>query len=82
MTVAFAVGALASGFVGAGLTAGVVWIATLVGGSPEPWTVAPLLVVGAALVVTVATYVAEGAAYRRTLARMRATGEPWAYRDR
>lgn len=81
MTVAYAIGALASGFVAAGFTALVVWIVTIVSGSPDPWTVAPWLVGGVALIVAFATYVAEGAAYRRTLSRMRATGEPWAYRD-
>ena len=41
-----------------------------------------MLVVAVAFIVAVATYVAEGIAHRRTLAQMRSTGEPWAYRER
>jgi hypothetical protein len=40
-----------------------------------------VLVVAVAFIVAAATYVAEGIAHRRTLARMRSTGEPWAYRE-
>ncbi len=80
MKLAFATGALASGFVAAGLSALVVWVITVVTGSADPWSAAPWIVSGFAAVVAGATYAAEGIAYRRTLGRMRATGEPWAYR--
>ncbi|HUF06681.1 MAG TPA: hypothetical protein VMP86_04745 [Candidatus Binatia bacterium] len=80
MTLAFATGAVASAVSAAGLTALLVWIATLVTGSSAPWSIAPWLVPTVAAVVAVATYLAERIAYGRTLARRRAAGEPWAYR--
>jgi hypothetical protein len=80
MVVAFLVGAVASGFSAAGLTALLIWVATVVAGSSDPWSIAPWLVTSVAALVAVGTYVAEGIAHRRTLARMRSTGEPWAYR--
>ena len=81
MTLAFITGAVASGFSAAGLAALLIWIATVLTGSSDPWSIAPWLVTAAAAVVAIATYVAEGIAYRRTLARKRSTGEPWAYRE-
>ncbi|MCA1571545.1 MAG: hypothetical protein LC798_14735 [Chloroflexi bacterium] len=81
MVLAFLTGAVASGFTAAGLTALLIWIATLIVGSSGPWSVAPWLVSGVAALVALGTYVAEGIAHRRTLGRKRATGEPWAYRD-
>ena len=81
MTLAFITGAVASGFTAAGLTALLIWIATVVAGSSDPWAIAPWLVTSVAALVAIATYVAEGIAYRRTLARKRSTGEPWAYRE-
>ncbi len=81
MVLAFVTGAAASGFTAAGLTALLIWIATVVAGSSDPWSIAPWLVTGVAALVAIATYVAEGIAHRRTLARMRSTGEPWAYRE-
>jgi hypothetical protein len=81
MAVAFMVGAVASGFSAAGLTALLIWVATVVAGSSDPWSIAPWLVTSVAALVAVGTYVAEGIAHRRTLARMRSTGEPWAYRE-
>jgi len=81
MVVAFLVGAVASGFSAAGLTALLIWVATVVAGSSDPWSIAPWLVTSVAALVAVGTYVAEGIAHRRTLARMRSTGEPWAYRE-
>ncbi len=80
MRLAFATGALASGFVAAGLSALVIWVITVVTRSVDPWSAAPWVVSLLAAVVTGATYAAEGIAYRRTLGQMRATGEPWAYR--
>jgi hypothetical protein len=80
MTLAFLTGAVASGFTAAGLSAVIVWAATLLAGSSEPWSVAPWIVAAVAALVAIATYLAEWIAYRRTLARMRSTGEPWAYR--
>ncbi|MGI8828723.1 MAG: hypothetical protein ACR2I5_02985 [Candidatus Limnocylindria bacterium] len=80
MRLAFATGALASGFVAAGLSALVIWLVTILTGSTESWAAAPWVVSVFAAVVAGGTYFAEGIAYRRTLSRMRATGEPWAYR--
>ena len=81
MKLAFATGAVASGLVGAGLTALLVWVATVVTGSSEPWSVAPILVAAAAALVGGATYLAERIVYRRSMERQRAIGEPWAYRE-
>ena len=81
MVLAFVIGAVASGFTAASLTALVIWIATVLSRSTDPWSIAPVLVVAVAFIVAAATYVAEGIAHRRTLARMRSTGEPWAYRE-
>lgn len=81
MAVAFLVGAVASGFAGAALTALGVWIATVISGSSDPWGIAPWLISAVAAALAVATYVAERIVYRRTVERKRATGEPWAYRD-
>lgn len=81
MVLAFLTGAVASGFAAAGLTTFAVWIATVVSGSADPWSIAPWLVALVAAVVAVATYLAEGIVHRRSLSRMRSTGEPWAYRD-
>jgi hypothetical protein len=80
MVLAFLVGAVASGFSAAGLTALVIWVVTVVAGSSDPWSIAPWLVTSVAALVAIGTYVAEGIAHRRTLARKRSTGEPWAYR--
>lgn len=80
MKLAFATGALASGFVAAGLSALVIWIITVVTRSADPWSATPWIVSLFAAIVAGATYIAEGIAYRHTMARMRATGEPWAYR--
>jgi hypothetical protein len=81
MTAAFATGALASALAAAGLTALVVWVATVVTGSSDPWSVGPWLIPGAAVVVGAATFVAERYVHARADADKRAAGEPWAYRD-
>lgn len=81
MALAFLTGAIASGFTAGGLTALIIWIVTVLAGSSEPWAVAPWLVAAMAAVVAIATYLAERIAHRRTLARMRSIGEPWAYRE-
>ena len=81
MTLAFLTGALASGFTAAGLSALLIWIVTVVSGSNDPWAWAPWLVALVAIVFAAGTYFAELVAHRRTIARMRATGEPWAYRE-
>jgi len=81
MGLAFVTGAVASGFTAAGLTALLIWVVTVLAGSSDPWSIAPWLVSLVAALVAVATYVAEGIAHRKTLARMRSTGEPWAYRE-
>jgi hypothetical protein len=78
---AFVTGAVGAGLGAGVLTALVIWIITVFTGSPGPWSLAPLLLGGAAGIVAVLTYVAELIVYRRTVERMRATGEPWAYRD-
>lgn len=81
MRLAFATGALASGLVAAGLTGLLIWIATVVTGSGDPWSVAPILVTAAAAVIGGATYLAERIVYRRSMERRRAVGEPWAFRE-
>ena len=81
MRLAVATGALASGLVGGGLTGLVIWVATVVTGSSDPWSVAPMLVAAAGAVVGGATYLAERIVYRRSMERQRAIGEPWAYRS-
>jgi apolipoprotein N-acyltransferase len=78
---AFATGAIAAGFTAAGLTTLLIWIATVLSGSSDPWSIAPWIVALAAALVGVATYLAERIVHRRSLARKRATGEPWAYRS-
>ena len=81
MVLAFVTGAVASGFTAAGLAALLIWVVTVLTGSSDPWSIAPWLVTAVAALVAIATYVAESMAYRRTLARLRSTGEPWAYRE-
>jgi hypothetical protein len=81
MGLAFLTGAVASGFTAAGLTALLIWVATVLAGSSDPWSIAPWLVTLVAALVATGTYVAEGIAHRKTLAGMRSTGEPWAYRE-
>jgi hypothetical protein len=81
MRLAFGVGALAAGVGVVALVALATWIVTLVSGSPDAWAVAPWLMLGGAAGVAIATYVAERFVHRRTMARMRAMGEPWAYRE-
>jgi len=81
VTLAFFTGALASGFTAAGMSTLLIWIGTVVTGSSDPWGWAPWVVALVAIAFAAGTYVAEWVAYRRTLVRMRATGEPWAYRD-
>jgi len=81
MVLAFVTGAVASGFSAAGLTALMIWVATVLSGSSDAWSIAPWLVSTVAALVAIATYVAEGIAYRRTLTRKRSTGEPWAFRE-
>lgn len=81
MRLAFVTGALAAGLATAALVAAAVWAWTLVTGSGAAWAIAPWLFGGAAAIAAGATYLAERVAYRRGLARMRAVGEPWAYRE-
>ena len=81
MTLAFLTGALASGFAAAGMTGLLVWVVTVLSGSSDPWSIAPWLVAVVATLVVIGTFIAEKAAYRRTVARMRAAGEPWAFRE-
>ena len=81
MRLAFATGAVASGLVGAGLTALLVWVATVVTGSSEPWSMGAILVAAAAALFGGATFLAERIVYRRSMERQRAIGEPWAYRE-
>ena len=42
MGLAFFTGAIASGFTAAGLTALLIWIATVLAGSSDPWSIAPV----------------------------------------
>jgi hypothetical protein len=80
VTLAFVTGALASGLLGGGLAGVIIWIVTVLTGSSDPWSVAPL-VAATGMVVAGGTYVAERIVYRRGQQRQRAIGEPWAYRD-
>ena len=81
MRAAFATGALAAGFAAAALAALLVWVATVLLRNDDPWTVAPAIVATTAIVVAVATYLAERLVYRRATERKRSAGEPWAYRQ-
>jgi hypothetical protein len=81
VTLAFLTGALASGVTAAGLTTLLIWIATVLSGSSEPWSIAPGIVAVASAAVAIATYLAERVVYRRTLARWSRIGEPWAFRS-
>lgn len=81
MGLAFLTGALASSFAAAGLTALLIWVVTVLSGSADAWSIAPWLVATVAALTAIGTFIAERAAYRRTMSRMRATGEPWAFRD-
>ena len=81
MKLAFGTGALAGGVAAVALVALGTWIVTMVTGSTDAWTLAPWLMVGAAVLIAAGTYLAERITYRRTMARMRAMGEPWAYRE-
>jgi hypothetical protein len=82
MRLAFLTGALSAAFAAAAITALVIWVVAVIVDSPAPWSVAPLLVGIVGTAFGVATYLGERIAHRRTIARMRATGEPWAFRER
>lgn len=81
MRLAFGTGALAGGVAAIALVAAGTWIVTVVTGSTDAWAVAPWVMLGAAALIAAGTYLAERISYRRTMARMRAMGEPWAYRE-
>lgn len=81
MRVAFATAALEAAFAAAALAALAIWIATVVLDSPEPWSLAPVIIGLVAVAFGVATYLAERVAHRRTMLRKRAIGEPWAFRE-
>jgi hypothetical protein len=81
MKLAFVTGAIASGFAAAGLTALVIWVATVISGSSDPWSVAPAVVAGVSAAVAILTYLAERFIHQRSMSRKRAVGEPWAYRE-
>lgn len=82
MRLAFITGALSAAFAAAALTALGIWVVTVVVDSPAPWSLAPLMVGLAAVIFGLATYLAERVAHRRTMARRRALGEPWAFREK
>lgn len=82
MRLVFATAALSAAFAAAALAAFAIWVVTVIVGSPAPWSVAPLVVGLVAVAFGVATYLGERIVYRRSLTRMRAIGEPWAFRDR
>lgn len=81
MRLAFLTGALAGGVAAVALIAFAVWMVTIVSGSDDAWAAAPWLMVGFAALIAAGTYLAERITYRRTMARMRGMGEPWAYRE-
>lgn len=80
MRLAFATGALSAAIVVAVLVSVVIWIVTVIVGASGAWAWAPPIIAGLAALFGMATYLAERAVHRRTMARMRATGEPWAFR--
>jgi hypothetical protein len=82
MNVAFVTGALAAGVAGATLATAVIWVLTVVTGSGDPWRFAPWVVAAVGVLFAAVTYLGERWAHDRTVARRRATGEPWAFRDR
>ena len=81
MRLAFITGALAGGVAAVALVASAIWIVTIVSGSTDAWAAAPWLMIGFAALIAAGTYLAERITYRRTMARMRGMGEPWAYRE-
>ena len=81
MRLAFVTGALAGGVAAVAVVAAVIWVVTLVSGSTDAWAAAPWLMAGFAVLIAAGTYLAERVIHRRTMARMRAVGEPWAYRE-
>jgi branched-subunit amino acid ABC-type transport system permease component len=81
VNVAFGTGALAGGLAAVLVVSIAIWIVTLVTGSEAAWAVAPWVLVAAAILVAGGTLLAERVMYRRTMARKRSTGEPWAYRE-
>jgi hypothetical protein len=81
MKLAFLTGALSAGVAAAALSTLLIWLVTVLLGSPQPWSMAPFVVPVVAIAFGAATYLAERVAHRRTLARKRATGEPWAFRE-
>lgn len=81
MRLAFVTGALAGGVAAVALVALAIWLVTIVSGSAAAWAAAPWLMIGFAALVGAGTYLAERIIHRRTMARMRAVGEPWAYRE-
>ncbi len=82
MRLAFITGALSAAFAAAALAAFAIWVVTVLVGSSRPWSVAPLVVGLVAVAFGLATYLAERIAHRRTMARRRAVGEPWAFREK
>lgn len=81
MKLAFATGAMSAAVAAAVLVALVIWVVTLITGATGLWASAPPAMAIGAAVFGGATYLAERLVHRRTTARMRATGEPWAFRD-
>jgi hypothetical protein len=79
MRLAFATGALAAGVAAGALAALAVWLVDLLAAN-DVWSVGRWLVLGLGLAIAVLTFVGERIAHARTVARMRAIGEPWAYR--
>lgn len=82
MRLAFATAALSAAFAAAALAALAIWIATVVLDSPEPWSLAPVVIGLVAVVFGVATYLAEPVAHRGAVARKGAIAEPGPLRER
>jgi Na+/melibiose symporter-like transporter len=80
MKLAFLTGALAAGVAGALIAALVIWVVTVITATSGAWGLAGWVIAIIGLVVGGGTYLAEHEAHARTMARMRGTGEPWAYR--
>lgn len=82
MRLGFLTAAIAAGLAGAVIAWIVTWLVALLAGDPLGLVGSVTMIVLAALLVASATFLAEEVALRRTYARMRGTGEPWAYRGR
>jgi type IV secretory pathway VirB2 component (pilin) len=81
MRLAFLTAALSATFVIGVLAMIAIWGVSALTGARDVWRWAVPVVGLLAVAFGTATYLGERIAHRRTLARMRAKGEPWAFRE-